>query len=231
MPASREPNAAELQLAGTASAKLKRGEKLTKAEGRAYQKATEFASAAARAKLLRAVPQKDMVAMCGGRQGKQLQDMQRIWGLPFAGDPIDLFEFFGSLWKFLIKHGPAFRLIMEAENCEDSSLLEKLQKARIWKTQEDAKAAALRNAEREGRLRDVGVVSGCLELLVKRVRTAGERARRKWGDAGYEFFVDLVDGFGSDLRGFIDAERLRGDSSGPAAHPVEDVPAASPSDS
>ncbi len=106
---------------------------------------------------------------------------------------------------------------------DDDSLGVQFLRAKVRKVRVDADAAELRNAEREGRLCDVGLVSKCLELLCSRARSTGELARRKWGDEGYNVFSEMVDGFGSDLREFVDAERTARTNANGASKPESAV--------
>jgi|GEM_PF-6361176 len=193
----------ELQHARSALRKLATGEDLTVRESKAHAKLKKIEEEKTRAKLLRAVPQKDFSAMCGSvghpRQTKQLQDMERQWGLPFAGATVDLFDFFSKLWDFLIEKGPLLRLVIESEGESDLPLGLELVKARVAKTWQDARAAELRNAEREKRLLDRAEVHSLLMSLGNRLRQASDAAQRKWQQEGYEFFSDLWTDFDAEL--------------------------------
>ncbi|MFM9961767.1 MAG: hypothetical protein ACKV2Q_11135 [Planctomycetaceae bacterium] len=157
----------------------------------------------------RALPQKLVLELLGFSQWIELQRFVAKWKLPLGGAKTDLFAVFQELRSFTKQYGPVLKVLIEDLPADGSEgeLGVRFLRAKIQKVEADARMSELRIADREGRLRDVALVSSCLELLVNRMRSAGERARRNWGDAGYEFFKDVVDGFGSDLRGFIDAER------------------------
>lgn len=194
-----------------AAEKLKKGEKLTERESRAHTKAMAIQEASWREKIYRDIPQGDFAAMCGGtgkpKQTKQLQDMERQWGLPFARPSIDLHELFAELWVFLVEQGPAFKLLMESSDDGESSLGVSLVRARIRKLVADADAAELRNAHREGLVCERDHVHRVYEVMSSRILRASEHAQKKWGIEGFELFTELASGLGDDIRGLIDADR------------------------
>lgn len=154
------------------------------------------------------IPQKDFAAMCGEtpdhpRQTKQLQDMERNWGLPFAGETLDLFEFFPKLWKFLVQWGPLLSVVMEDESGEVSqtSLGVRFLKARIAKAEEDARATAIRNDLRQNTLIERARIHEVFERLVNVVRRMSDRAQSRWGQEGFDFVAGLIDGFEDEIRG------------------------------
>ncbi|MFM9961843.1 MAG: hypothetical protein ACKV2Q_11530 [Planctomycetaceae bacterium] len=157
---------------------------------------------------LRSVPQQVILAMTGKRQSVELQRIATKWGIPIAGRTVDLFAVLRAVCDFLAERGPMLSVLLdETTDDPDTPLMVELLKARIAKLQVDSRLAELRLAERQGRLRDAGLVATTLELMASRTRSAAERARRTWGEAGYQFIVDLVADFDSDLRAFIGNER------------------------
>lgn len=201
-------SAEQQRLLGEAVAKLRRGEHLTEREARAHKKFQAVQQEQWRQRIYRDVPQKDFAAMCGGsgrpKQTKQLQDMERQWGLPFARESINLFEFLPALWEFLLKHGPAFRLLLEASDGDESNLTVEFFRARIRKLNADADASEMRNAEKERLLVERDKVHLIFERLVARVHRACDRAQANWGVRGFEFIAMLAEGFAEDIRGVID---------------------------
>lgn len=211
-PDLRDINPADLQLAKKASEKLKAGEQLTAREGLAVQRVQKWHDRQSRAKLYRAVPQGDLGEMCSGegqtpKQCRQLQEMERQWGLPFAREWVNLYEFFPKLWEFLVKWGPPLRLLMEDDDTTgdgSNSLGVRHLRAKIAKTEEDARAAAIRNDLRQNTLIERERVHEVFERLVNVVRKASDRAQARWGQEGFDFIVGLIDGFEDEIRGVKD---------------------------
>ncbi|MFM9962872.1 MAG: hypothetical protein ACKV2Q_16805 [Planctomycetaceae bacterium] len=171
----------------------------------------------------RALPQKLVLELFGFSQWIELQRFAGKWKLPLGGAKTDLFAVFAELRSFAKQYGPVLKALIDdlPADGSENELGVRFLRAKIAKTESDTEMSQLRVAEREGRLRDVRLVSQCLELLVTRMRSATERAQRKWGSEGHEFFAELIDGFGSDLRGFIDAERQKRDSADPQSTDAE----------
>lgn len=141
-----------------------------------------------------------------GKQRNQLDAVAERWGFPINGSPCDLVAVLVRLSEFLKKYGPLLKVLMDDEGEGDENALGvRYLRAKIDKTEEDAKAQRLRNEQKESRLCDRESIMRSLALLADRIVKAGERAQRKWGDEGYEFFQDLAAGFESDLRGVFDA--------------------------
>lgn len=167
----------------------------------------------------RAVPQKLILELLGFRQWTELQRFADKWRLSIGGKTTDLFVLFRELRSFAAKYGPVLSALIEdlPTDGSEGELGVRYLRAKIAKTEADAQMAQLRVAEREGRLRDVRLVSQSLDLLANRIRNSTEMAQRRWGEPGREFFQELVDGFGSDLKTFFDAERQKRDSADPQA--------------
>lgn len=209
--ASQELNAADVQLAQRAVEKLKTGQQLTAAEGKAHARVAKFQEKQARTQLLHAVPQWVMAEMCSGdtgkpRQCKQLQDMERQWGLPFARETINLYEFFPKLWEFLIRWGPLLKVVMEDADGsgDENSLGVRYLRAKIAKTEEDARAAAIRNDLRQDHLVERAAVQDLFGRLVGIVRQSSDRAQARWGVEGYDFVAGLIEGFDAVISGVRD---------------------------
>lgn len=153
------------------------------------------------AEQLHSVPQQLVLAMCGKRRTVELQRIRERWGIPLDGRRADLFDVLKAFVDFLTQHGDMLSMILtEAEDDAEGPLAVQLLRARIAKTQADARAADLRNEIKEGRLCDVSQVRTLLNCMVARFHRACDQAQRKWGADGFEFFESLSDGIAADIR-------------------------------
>ena len=158
--------------------------------------------------MLRAVPQRIVGQMCGGRQTVHLQRVADRWGFPIDGKTVDLFAVMARLWSFLKQYGPMLAVLMEDTGDGDENALGvRYLRAKIQKTEADAAAAELRNAQREGLVCERAHVHRVYELMSSRILRASDNAQKKWGIEGFEVFSDLAAGIGDDIRGLIDAEK------------------------
>lgn len=156
---------------------------------------------------LRKIPQKFIREACGHRQVVHLQKMETRWGCPLSGATVDLYSLLDWLWTFLVKHGPTLKAVLETSDAaSEGPLAVKLVKARIAKLQADARMAELRLVQKEGRLVDLEQVHSLLELVANRVNKTSDRAQKKWGSEGFEFFNDLANGIESDIRVLIERD-------------------------
>lgn len=155
--------------------------------------------------VLRAVP-KSVIEVVLGRQRKQLDDIAERWGFPINGSPCDVTAVLRRLAEFLKKYGPLLKVLMDDDGDGDENALGvRYLRAKIAKTEQDAHGAAIRNAQKEGRLIDLEQVHSMVEVIANSVNKASDKAQKKWGSEGYEFFADLASGVEEDIRGLIDA--------------------------
>lgn len=154
--------------------------------------------------MLRAVPQRIIGQMCGGRQTVHLQRVADRWGFPIDGKTVDLFAVMGRLWEFLKRYGPMLSALMEDTGDGDENALGvRYLRAKIAKTEADAEAARLRVEHKAGQLCDRSDVHQLFNALVDRIHKSCDRAQAKWGADGFEFFADLTEGIKGDIRAVI----------------------------
>lgn len=143
---------------------------------------------------LRSVPQQVILTMTGKQQTVELQRIAAKWGIPIAGRTVDLFSVLRSTCEFLDKHGPMLSLILEEPTDDpDGPLMVELLRARISKLQADARLAELRLAERENLLCDRRQVHEAFGRIASVFQNSASNAQRKWGESGFDFFVELAD--------------------------------------
>jgi hypothetical protein len=150
--------------------------------------------------ILRAVPQRIVGRMLGGRQTVHLQRMADRWAFPVDGRTVDLFAVMARLWSFLKQYGPMLQVLMEdTGDQEGDSLGAQYLKAKIRKTQADADAAELRVRQKAGTLCFADDVHQCFNAIVDRFHKGCDHAQAKWGADGADFFEQLADGIKSDI--------------------------------
>jgi hypothetical protein len=149
--------------------------------------------------ILRAVPQRIVGQMCGGRQTVHLQRFAARWGFPIDGKMVDLFAVLSRLWSFLKQHGPALRVLQEETSSGDILSVQFL-KAKIALTREQEVFVRTKRQEKDRSLVDKNLIDQGLAKLASRIRRAGETAQRKFGKEGFELFDDLLNGFGRDVQ-------------------------------
>lgn len=155
--------------------------------------------------VLRSVPKMVMEEVLG-KQRNQLDAIAERWGFPINTSPCDVTAVLRRLADFLKKYGPLLKVLMDDDGEGDENALGvRYLRAKIAKTEHDAHGAAIRNAQKEGRLVDLEQVHAMIEVIANRVNKASDRAQKKWGQEGYEFFADLAAGVEADIRGLIDA--------------------------
>lgn len=159
--------------------------------------------------MLRAVPQRIVGQMCGGRQTVHLQRVADRWGFPLDGKTVDLFAVLARLWEFLKRYGPMLSALMEDTGDGDENALGvRYLRAKIAKTEADAEAARLRVAHKAGQLCDRAMVHEGFALLANRVQKTCDLAQRRWGQDAFELFESLANGVAEDFKaaGFTDEE-------------------------
>lgn len=150
--------------------------------------------------MLRAVPQRIVGQMCGGRQTVHLQRVADRWGFPIDGKTVDLFAVMARLWSFLKQYGPMLAVLMEDTGDGDENALGvRYLRAKIQKTEADALAAELRNAQKEGMLCDRSQVHEAFGRIASAFQDASRKAQLKWGQDGFDFFVALADKMEADV--------------------------------
>lgn len=155
--------------------------------------------------VLRAVP-KTVMEEVWGKKRDQLDAVAERWGFPINGSPCDVTAVLRRLAEFLKKYGPLLKVLMDDDGDGDENALGvRYLRAKIAKTEQDAHGAAIRNAQKEERLVDLEQVHSMIEVIANRVNKASDRAQKKWGREGFEFFADLAAGVEEDIRGLIDA--------------------------
>ena len=157
--------------------------------------------------LISAIPQLVVGDACGGLKTEQLDRIAERWGFPLNGNPVDLGAVLRRLAEFLKRYGPILKDIMEAseEDGEEGSLSIQYLKSKIAKNEADTYGKRLLNEQKERNLVDRTLVHCALNKLADRIIKTGERAQRKWGTDGFEFFNDLAIGFQEDMREVFDA--------------------------
>ncbi len=142
---------------------------------------------------LRAVPQRIVGQMCGGRQTGHLQRVANRWGFPIDGKTVDLFAVMTRLWSFLTQYGDILAAVMNdaIEEGDDDRLDVRYLRAKTRKTEAEAASAELRVEERKGTLCSRDFIHDFLMRLANRIRCAGEQAQRNWGEDGFEIFHQL----------------------------------------
>ena len=152
--------------------------------------------------LLRAVPQRIVGQLCGGRQTVQLQRLADRWGFPIAGRTVDLFAVMSRLWEFLKRYGPLLSAVLEdtGEAGDENALGVRYLRAKIAKTEADAAAAQLRVEQKAGRLCDRELIHQSLTLLAERIRRTSDVAIRRWGNDAADLFEQLAIGYCEDVK-------------------------------
>ena len=155
-----------------------------------------------------AVPQKLMLEMLGFRQWLELQRFADKWKLPIGGATTDLFAVGRALRLFVAKYGTILSAVMEdlPTDGSEGELGVRYLKAKIDKTEQDARASAIRNELREGNLLDRARVHEIFERLAARVQRASDKAQSRWGSDGHDFMQTLVEGFETDIRSVVDLD-------------------------
>lgn len=168
---------------------------------------------------LRAVPQRIVGRMLGGRQTVHLQRMADQWGFPVDSKLVDLFAVLSRLWEFLKRHGPVLKVLMEDDGSDgdEGALGVQYLKAKIRKTKADADAAEIRNATKEGHLCDRATVHAIFEKIASVYQNAARQAQLKWGESGFEFFEALAEKLEVEFTALLGAERPNGGETDPQA--------------
>lgn len=145
--------------------------------------------------ILRAVPQRIVGEMCGGRQTVHLQRVANRWGIPLAGDggKVDLFAVLARLWLFLKDYAVPLAAIMNdsGEDGDDDTLGVRYLRAKTAKTEAEAKMVQLKFEKEDGSVCSREMMHDLLAPLANRIRTAGEQAQRNWGDDGFDLFHQI----------------------------------------
>lgn len=173
--------------------------------------------------ILKAVPQRIVGRMLGGRQTVHLQRLADRWGFPVTGRNVDLFAVMARLWAFLKQYAPMLQVLMEDTGDENGDALGvKFLKAKIRKVQADATMAELRAAQKENSLVDRATIHEALQSVAARINGACDRAQRKWGPDGFEFFSELVEAIRGDIAATVASDTDDKRPAGEAA--LKDVP-------
>lgn len=147
---------------------------------------------------LRAVPQRVVGRMLGGRQTVHLQRLSARWSCPVDGNTVDLFDVMAWLWKFLKRHGPVLAELIDGDGDSNSPAMQHL-KAKTRKIQAEAEAAEMRAAQKAGTLSETKVIHAMLVKLLDRYQSAAQQAQRQWGRDGFEMFNELQNGLREDM--------------------------------
>lgn len=174
--------------------------------------------------MLRAVPQRIVGQMCGGRQTVHLQRVADRWGFPIDGKTVDLFAVMARLWSFLKQYGPMLAVLMEdtSDGGDENALGVRYLRAKIQKTEADAQAAELRVAQKEGLLCDRAQVHEAFGRIANVFQKASGQAQRKWGADGFDFFATLAENIAVELQTMIgndatEAEATEADQCAPTS--------------
>lgn len=153
----------------------------------------------------RALPQKLVLELLGFKQWTELQRFADKWRLPIGGATTDLFAVFRELRLFASKYGQVLTALIEdlPTDGSEGQLGVRYLKAKIAKTEADARAAELRVVQKEGRLVDREQVHSLIEVIANRVNKMSDRAQKRWGTEGFEFFNDLANEIEEDIRALI----------------------------
>lgn len=156
--------------------------------------------------VLSAVPQLAILEACGDLKTEQLDRIAERWGFPINGSPVDVRAVLRRLVEFLKRYGQLLKDIIDAgdEDGEENSLSIRFLKSKIAKNEADTIGKQLLNEQKQNRLIERDVVHQVLNQMADRINKFGERAQRKWGEEGYEFFFDLAVGFQDDMRAVLD---------------------------
>lgn len=143
--------------------------------------------------ILRAVPQRIVGQMCGGRQTVHLQRMANRWGFPIDGKSVDMFAVMTRLWTFLTQYGQQLAALMEdaVDEGDENALGVRYLRAKTAKTEAEAKMVQLRFEEKNGSVCPREMMHDLLAPLANRIRSAGEQAQRNWGDDGFDLFHQI----------------------------------------
>jgi phage terminase Nu1 subunit (DNA packaging protein) len=171
------------------------------------------------AQQLHRVPQQLVLLMTGKRRTVELQRLREKWGIPLDGRSADLFDVLKSVADFFARYGELLDLLVnQPDGDSEDPLSVQLLRARIRKLTADAEMARLRIAQKEQTLVDRATIRGVLQSVAGRINSACDRAQRKWGPDGFEFFRDLVEGIRSDIATTLaDDDQTDAQSSGDAA--------------
>lgn len=173
-----------------AIAKRRAGQKPTRDEERALVRYQRDEDERSRARHYAAVPKKDWVRW-SGRQHKILDDQARRYGLPIAGDAIDLAAFVRRLHDFLAENGHKILRpdteddLLGGGDGEKSPALELLRKE-SWRIKK------LERLELEGSLVSREKIHELLAQFAGILRLAGEQLQRQYGGEALEIHHDAL---------------------------------------
>ena len=142
----------------------------------------------------RVMPQKLVLELFGFRQWIELQRFVDKWRLPIGGKTCDLFAVFQELRVFASKYGVVLSALIEDLPTvgSEGELGVRYLRAKIDKTEQDARAATIRNELREGSLLDRARVHEIFERLAVSIRKASDKAQSRWGVDGFDFMAGLA---------------------------------------
>lgn len=151
--------------------------------------------------VVRAVPQRLVGRMFGGRQTVHLQRMASRWSCPVDAKTVDLCAVMAWLWNFLKKHGPVLTELMDGDAAANSnSPVLRTLNARARKVEAEAEAVEMRNDQKARNTCDVKLTHEFLAKLSGHLQAAAQQAQRQWGREGVEMFNGLQESLREDLR-------------------------------
>jgi len=177
------------QLARAALHKLAAGQTPTRAELRAKARVEADVEERKRWEYYRTIPKKHWIDM-SGRQYKILDGQAKTYGLPIAGESVDLPAVVRWLHDFLANNGR--KLLAPDSDADllygggDSPALERLR-------EESWKCKRLERLEREGQLVDREQIRSTLSAFAGLLRNCGEALQKQFGPDALELLLATIE--------------------------------------
>jgi hypothetical protein len=177
------------QLARAAIHKLAAGQTPTREELRAKSRVEADVEERKRWEYYRTIPKKHWIDM-SGRQHKVLDGQAKTYGLPIAGDTVDLAAVVRWLHDFLANNGR--KLLAPDSEADlvygggDSPMLE-LVREETWKTKK------LERLQLEGRLVDRELVRSALAQFAAILRNCGDALQKQHGSDALELLLSAIE--------------------------------------
>jgi hypothetical protein len=169
--------------------KVNAGTKLTQAERRAYDRHRKATEESQRWAYYGSIPKKHWVKM-SGRQHRDLDRLQGVYGVPLLGATIDLAAVVAWLHAFLAENGP--RLLQPADedllSGESTPMLERLR-------EESWRVKRIERLKLEDQIISRELAHAMMGQLAAIIRSLGEQLQKKFGPDAHDMVDAALDSY------------------------------------